>query len=444
MQQSWKINIKDFGKIQQAEIEIAPFMVFLGENNSGKSYFMSLLWGILALGRALFPKNPPKSESYLQCEDFIARILVNDKYILESYDIFIDFFNSILKEKRSYLLKHVFSIDSLNIKELYISDYKRKENLTIEFTSSENTNQKFSSGKNYVRFPVDKSSVTNNIKYKMIQYICWKLLMADLTAPFFPLYDNKRISGEPLFLPASRTGFMLTYKALSSEAMNVWGYDSDINSKFTLPIIKFLQSLIQQKQTKKSKYKDILEFLEEDLLDGKIQTETKIINDYKYYPKNLKRDLPLYITSSLVVELSPLFIFLNSNLKFKSIFIEEIESHLHPKMQKLITQIIIRLINRNLPVFITTHSDIVFQHINNMIKLFNAKNQKELLKRLNFKQEDMLNPAYIKVYEFVIENNKTIVKPLKLTKQGFEVPTFNNALIELANETMTLSEDVDD
>ena len=96
MQQSWKINIKDFGKIQQAEIEIAPFMVFLGENNSGKSYFMSLLWGILALGRALFPKNPPKSESYLQCEDFIARILVNDKYILESYDIFIDFFNSIL------------------------------------------------------------------------------------------------------------------------------------------------------------------------------------------------------------------------------------------------------------------------------------------------------------------------------------------------------------
>jgi predicted ATPase len=113
-------------------------------------------------------------------------------------------------------------------------------------------------------------------------------------------------------------------------------------------------------------------------------------------------------------------------------------------MQKLITQIIIRLVNRNLPVFITTHSDIVFQHINNMIKLFNAKNQKELLKRLNFKQEDMLNPAYIKVYEFVIENNKTIVKPLKLTKQGFEVPTFNNALIELANETMTLSEDVDD
>ena len=81
MQQSWKINIKDFGKIQQAEIEIAPFMVFLGENNSGKSYFMSLLWGILALGRALFPKNPPKSESYLQCEDFIARIF----YIFNCY-----------------------------------------------------------------------------------------------------------------------------------------------------------------------------------------------------------------------------------------------------------------------------------------------------------------------------------------------------------------------
>ena len=45
-----------FCKNKKAEIEIAPFLVFIGENNSGKSYVMALLWRLLVLGKIVFFK----------------------------------------------------------------------------------------------------------------------------------------------------------------------------------------------------------------------------------------------------------------------------------------------------------------------------------------------------------------------------------------------------
>jgi hypothetical protein len=79
-----------------------------------------------------------------------------------------------------------------------------------------------------------------------------------------------------------------------------------------------------------------------------------------------------------------------------------------------------------------------------MIKLYNAKDKKELLKKLNYSDNDILNPKKVKVYEFKVVNNKTEVISLKLTKEGFEVPSFNNALIDLAKESMILSEAVNE
>ena len=67
MKQRWTLNIKGFGKIHAAQVEMAPLVLLVGENNSGKSYLVSLLWGVLALGRGLFPKEPPASESYKAC-----------------------------------------------------------------------------------------------------------------------------------------------------------------------------------------------------------------------------------------------------------------------------------------------------------------------------------------------------------------------------------------
>ena len=36
----WKLIVEDFGKIKSAEIEVAPLTLFVGDNNSGKSYLL--------------------------------------------------------------------------------------------------------------------------------------------------------------------------------------------------------------------------------------------------------------------------------------------------------------------------------------------------------------------------------------------------------------------
>ena len=46
----WKLEVLEYGKIERAEIKVAPLTLFVGDNNSGKSYLMSLLWGIQNLG----------------------------------------------------------------------------------------------------------------------------------------------------------------------------------------------------------------------------------------------------------------------------------------------------------------------------------------------------------------------------------------------------------
>lgn len=38
--------IEKFGKIERAEIQVSPLTLFVGDNNSGKSYLLSLLWAI--------------------------------------------------------------------------------------------------------------------------------------------------------------------------------------------------------------------------------------------------------------------------------------------------------------------------------------------------------------------------------------------------------------
>lgn len=46
----WKLKVKEYGKIKSAEIEMAPLTLFVGDNNSGKSYLIRFFGGFRILG----------------------------------------------------------------------------------------------------------------------------------------------------------------------------------------------------------------------------------------------------------------------------------------------------------------------------------------------------------------------------------------------------------
>ena len=69
-----RVIIENFGKIEHVELEMKPMMMFVGDNNSGKSYLMNLLWGFSSESSALLThltENILSSDLYKECEQYL-------------------------------------------------------------------------------------------------------------------------------------------------------------------------------------------------------------------------------------------------------------------------------------------------------------------------------------------------------------------------------------
>ncbi|MDD2402746.1 MAG: AAA family ATPase [Clostridia bacterium] len=441
MDKKWTLHVENFAKIKSADVEIAPLMCFVGENNTGKSYLMSLLWGILTLGKEIFPKTSSDAKSYKQCESWL-RENSNQNVILsvDVIDMYLEWFNELLTNNKKSLMKRLFNYD-VDIEKIEIREYKIEKEFNIQW---EEESIRYSVSKNYIKFPKQREYTREEL-LKMNAYICWNLLMDGIAAPLYTPLVRGRRTGEPVYLPASRTGFMLTFLQLVGKSIDRH-YSQSVeegSSILTLPYIDFLQLITEFEQSnKKSKYADVIDFIETEMTKGSINVKKEFFPVITYKPSGSNKELPLYVASSVVSEVSPMLLTLKSNINFKAIIIEEPEAHLHPELQQKMAQFIIRLMNSGVLVWITTHSDTILQHINNMIKLKNNKERKILQEQYSYRDTDLLDIADVKMYQFTkTEKQKTILEELTSNKHGFVVPTFNKALQAIVEEVYAFQED---
>ncbi len=431
----WKLKVENFGKIKSACIEPSPLMIFLGDNNSGKSYLMSLIWGLMKNYTHIFLKEDNyKLESYKNLKEVIDNLLEtnSEENIDNFFRLYEKFLNEILALNKDFLVKEIFNkeiqIDKLEIillksqkyDEVFCNLRKKMKEKLYNLLGGINNRQKtvFSSGS------LEGKLIDEYIRnFSLLNY-----------------FDLK----SPLFLPASRTGFMLTYKTLLNESINnAFGSNNEQNSRFTKPIIDFLNKFVNLGTENNINNKEIVEFLEQNLLQGRIIKDQSPIKNISYKPKNMDNDLPLYLTSSLVTEVAPFALFLNDK-DYKTVMIEEPEAHLHLKAQIIMARAISMLVNKNTNVWLTTHSDTFLQQINNLIKLNNHPKKEELLNKFGFKENEILDFNDVRVYEFEIKDGQTTVTNIKGSNEGFPTPTFNDVLYKLTNEMLDLEEDYDD
>ena len=147
------------------------------------------------------------------------------------------------------------------------------------------------------------------------------------------------------------------------------------------------------------------------------------------------------MASSVVAEISPVLLLLKSNISFNALIIEEPEAHLHPLLQVEMAKLIVLLVNNDIPIWITTHSDTILQHINNMIKLHNNKEKESLFEEYGYDGFSTIDTERVNMYQFSCkESGITEIAPLESTKYGFVVPTFNNALESITEEIVAFQE----
>ena len=215
-------------------------------------------------------------------------------------------------------------------------------------------------------------------------------------------------------------------------------------SIFTKPVIQFLNQIVAMGDEVDNEYDDIIQYIEEEVIRGKVVTDNAPVKNIYFTAEGMQDQIPLYLTSSLVTELSSILLFLrDKKTSFKTLIIEEPEEHLHLKAQSMMAKILAMVLNKKKNVWITTHSDTFFQQMNNLVKVYSHPRRTELSKKFCLKEEELLNYKDIQVYQFDIVGDKTIVRNIPGSETGFAAITFNDVIDELINQVIELEEDDD-
>jgi hypothetical protein len=185
----------------------------------------------------------------------------------------------------------------------------------------------------------------------------------------------------------------------------------------------------------------ILDFVEQNIISGKIDITDTPLPEIRYEPEGLKQTLPLYLSSGVVAEVAG-FLSLFKFDQFERICIyEEPEMCLHPDLQWKMARVLVKLVNAGFKVWVSTHSDIIIQHVNNMIKLSNYPDgeREQLQKERGYDEDDGISSDKVRMYQFdVASDHKTDVRPLEYGINGFRIPTFGKVFREMQDEVWNL------
>lgn len=449
MENRWTLHIQNLGKIESADISVAPLTLFVGDNNSGKSYLMAILYTLLNIHFYRQGYNLcTSSKDYIFCANWIGQMIEEsreyEKEVVLTDEVrqhFEALLNKILKKNLGRIAKNAFNSDVL-IGDLSIT-FPRVKNQKISFLCEDRPEEEMST---YRVVPK-----TNKRKYTRGRFNDNTIAFAvSFILEYFIKSEFKYISTQDaVFLPTSRTGFLLTYKSLVRASISEV-YDKEEsqaeNGRLTRPCSDFLKNLASiSPENTFDKYNAIIRFIEEKMVLGHIDlspnTPQPTVN---YYPAKEDISIPMYLSSGVVTELTPLLLMLRYHEPIETLFIEEPEMGLHPELQLAMARVLIRIHAKKTPVFVTTHSDTMLQHFNNMIKLYNQQSdvKSRFMEDYPYEETDLLNANDVEMYQFDVDKStdKSKVTRLSFNEYGFEIPTFNNALENLLRQSRSLEE----
>ena len=443
----WKLKVLEYGKIKSAEIEPSPLTLFVGDNNSGKSYLMALLWGIQNLGVSELISSVLREETKLEHELIgwiraqVALACEQGEHIAQVCEIEKElqaFLREGLRQNKDNLVKKIFNSSDVKIKDLQI-ELKDLDKISLTFTKlkdrwgSEELDSlriKNNTGTEYtIKLSEIEWGYQNNLIICMILSLAMEISIGEVNG----IHEN-------IYLPAARTGFMLTKdiinKAGRNAAFNI-GVQQEEMIPFIRPINQFLDVVNDLSFDSKGDRgaAAIAEYLENYMAEGTVEMSTLPNKEVLYVPAGQEKGIPLRIVSAVVTEISPLILILKHKKRVKGLFYEEPEMCLHPQLQQKIARVICQLASAGVKMTLTTHSDIILQHINNMIRLSERQDAERICSELGYDSGDLLKAEEVKVYQLKSNAGEgTKVEELPCGKNGFAVPTFNDALDRIMEE----------
>ncbi len=405
------INVKNFGPIEKAEIDLRPLTVFVGESNTGKTYLAALIYALHRHFGSI--SQYPWADSTASYFSFAYRS--RDRYPQDRREALEQEMLAVLEKlntpKRPFKYSdlpqqiHTALEARLTDREDFPNELKRcfdfeAVSKLIRFTGNRGNEMKVSLS---VREGDQKcwdfeARAAGSADPTIIGHINPDMILIDAKRKtefheisdverFFRTLRSRRLRTEDsYYLPAARSGIMQSHGVIASALIKRStriGLDRFEVSTFSGMIADFLEQIVSYKERKgsSSRISRVAEQLETELLEGKIEIKRptpEAYPEFLYRPNQAEEALRMSHSSAMVSELAPLVLFLRGIVKQGDlIIIEEPESHLHPGAQTIIAQTLARMVRAGVRVLITTHSNWLLQQISNLIREGELRKQGE-------------------------------------------------------------------
>ena len=483
------IQVSEFGPIIEGTIDLKPLTIFVGPNNSGKSYFAVLAY-------AVFQSLPPfrhiprlwrwgrgvrfRGQPYLPLlAEVSSAELFKDKQLLKSLQeqlakvagkpegdkISISFrelperVKEVLQEALQGSTQDCPAAFSNELKRAYasdIADLTRKKSKTGFSISISQKNPPLHLNLSYTdnslklvdsQFDVSNESV--HVRVPLLTLLRRTLTEQDrlfwyeLVSKFL-IRVYREFLADAYYFPAARSGILQSHKALASYVVSrspLAGIE-ELPEIPRLPgvVADFISKLLTLEKGRRTEFYKLAAFFESEVTKGAIDIEAGKLEYPEIYYKPASGEFPLHRTSSMVSELAPMVLFLKYLIDPGDfVIIEEPESHLHPESQLKLAAGIVKLIRAGVRVLITTHSDDFVQQLSIFIRLSSIPEEQRV--KRGYSTDDYLNPEEVGAYLFNLDLGKggSFVEKLTVNaKDGIPDEEFAKVTEALYKETVYL------
>lgn len=412
-----RFKFKNLGAVKSGEVQLNNLTIICGKNNSGKSYISYVIYSFL---KEWF-KYCYRIKSLSKSRDLISTGSISvdlNKEIKTFYEDLTFGVKNFSKNLDRVLNVEKGTFDKFSLEVFFNNQEIEEELLKHEIFSEFNI-----AGSTFLTSKVKEESI---LTINQIQDSESEVAAQDFNAMSLGITIDRIIYslfGELIFprvfsIPSERSGVSLFSKELdinrnyvldeimSTRVSNKKNLDTFLKgkvSRYPLPIkdnIDFFRDLEQIKKNKSFLKNDKL-FLRqfESFIGGRFYPDGDNVRFTNSSRKDKKFDIPIHIGSSFLKSMSHLYFYCFHVAKPGDVLIiDEPELNLHADNQILLARILALLINKNISVFVTTHSDFIINEFVLLAKISRFPASIEKFNRLGITEQLIIKAKELSLY----------------------------------------------
>ncbi len=410
-----KFHLKNLGAIDNATVEIAPLTIICGLNNTGKTYVTYAIYALLSTWRELMQWRSDKS--------VLDELFSNGAVSVDLERQFVNQWDDILRQandKWRQFLPRALGAPADRFKDtvvefdICLDERWKAVPFKREFRSPEGTivfSADKAEGSSVIEFAAlraeQRFTPTN---YALEDYVVRTMLEAVLEEYIPPIFmvSTERtgavIFKEELNLTKNKiVNLLSTLDATKPDINPVHLFDAIYKGGYPLPVednvqfVNRLGSIENQPGALFAKYPELAQDFE-SIAGGRYETNKEGVT--QFVPRGTHAKLRLSEASSATRSLVVVWYWLKSQAAPGSmLMIDEPELNLHPENQRAMARFLAKLVNHDVRIFITTHSDTMLREFNTLVMMTNPlEHVAKVKQQYSYSEKERLNVDQVALY----------------------------------------------